>query len=212
MNTKLLIIIIAIVIIAISVAAILLHRSYSESNIEKPTSPLSSIETSVVSNVSQTTPPFRTRPLTPTPTLTINVCELYVVDIGAVLKSRVEQITETQEEYYTQREVIVISGHVRVKRVTTSEDTILIKKITIDNPSEYRKKGFDQLADQLLIYFEEPYNLLEEYRRPIYIQIDFNPDLYENYLKPGTNHTITITYLYNGVECTKTFNIIMLSG
>lgn len=214
MNIKLLIIsVIAVVVVAISLTALVLYRSPSGTGFEQTTPLVGNNTVTTGTNETETKPSFRTKPLTPIQTTNVNVCEIYALRIGAVLRSKIELVEEQYEDYVVQREVIKITGYIRVERVIQDESVALfIKKIVIDNPSELYRKGYDQLADQLLIYFEEPEILRTDYYHSIYIQIEFNPELYENYLKPGTKHVITVTYLYNGVECTKTLEIYMLSG
>ncbi len=77
------------------------------------------------------------------------------------------------------------------------EDNVVIKKITIDNPSQIVKQHpelVDMVMDRLI--------LVQQKQAPATYTSNFRvPDILEEQWKPGTGHNVTIVYEYKGVEC-----------
>lgn len=205
MNLKSILVIIVAVAIVLTIIALLLYRSPGEL-VDEFTTPLSetpTVTTNIVSNATTTPPPFRTKPLTPTQTTFFeNVCEIDVLKITPVIRSSI--VIQDQSE------VMIITGYIRIERVVYEEGVnIYVKQIVIDNPTEYSRRGYFDLAAQLYIQFEDPKPI--PYTYSIRIETLSDPVLYE-LLKPGTKHTVTVTYLYNNIACSRTIEVTMLSS
>lgn len=208
MNWKLVLVISVAVALAISIM-FATYTPITKHGVEETnttTIDQTTIETTSTETVTETKPLFRTKPLTTSMEEVVNVCELDVIDITVVLRSNV-----TRGEY---EEFIVISGYVSIRRKIYEQGVeLLVKKIIIDNPSDYYKRGFEILAEGLAKVYEEPRTVPWGYslRESIRIETPYYDEIW-NEFQPGSKHKVTIVYIYYGVECVVEAEFEILPG
>ncbi|OYT40526.1 MAG: hypothetical protein B6U89_01895 [Desulfurococcales archaeon ex4484_58] len=175
--------IIAIIVIVVAVVATILMYPFTSETTTTTSSPTTSIEENTTTSIPTSGIRWLT---TSSPTKTINtsaICSVQVLSLDISFVATTSTPPEGEPEY---------TIFVNIRITSTVNETVLIKKIIIDNLNSLPI----DMRDQLYIEYENGRQPPVEEQFSIII-----PPGYEDRWSIGSSHTVSVIYEYQGVTC-----------